>query len=328
MRQSRKQKVEPTFYLHRCFRVKKRIIILLVTLMLLFFNGTISAKASSPITFQDDLGRTLILEKPKRVAALIGSFADIWCLAGGKDTLVATANEAWTEFDLDLDNSVIKLGTTTTLSMDMLLASEPDLVLASCNTSGNLQLQEALENLRIPVAYFRVSTFEDYLRMLSICTELCDRPENFQIYGLNVQQDVEKAKKRVDGSQPTVLYIRASGSQCKVKNSQNSVLGEMLQSLGCRNIADSDSTLLENLNLEAIVMKDPDYIFAVLQGKESEKAQQRLKETLLNHPAWQSLSAVQNGRFYLMDYHLYNLKPNARWGEAYEKLSAILYPEK
>ena len=71
-----------------------------------------------------------------------------------------------------------------------------------------------------------------------------------------------------------------------------------------------------------------DFIFAVLQGKEPEKAQQRLQETLLNHPAWSYLSAVQNGRFYVMDYHLYNLKPNAKWGEAYEKLSAILYPQK
>ena len=28
-----------------------------------------------------------------------------------------------------------------------------------------------------------------------------------------------------------------------------------------------------------------------------------------------------------MDQQLYNLKPNARWGEAYEKLAEILYGE-
>lgn len=308
---------------------KKNILTILLGLLILFFSsGTVCAETANPVTFEDDLGRTLVLEKPKRVAALIGSFADIWCLAGGKDTLVATANDAWTDFDLDLDSSVIHLGTTTTMSMDMLLLSEPDLVLASCNTSGNLQLQSALEELGIPVAYFKVSTFEDYLRMLSICTELCGCLENFQLYGLDVQQQVKKARSHADGSQPTVLYIRTSGSQCKVKNSQNSVLGEMLKSMGCRNIADDDTSLLENLNLEEIVLKDPDFIFAVLQGKEPEKAQQRLQETLLNHPAWSYLSAVQNGRFYVMDYHLYNLKPNAKWGEAYEKLSAILYPQK
>ena len=44
-----------------------------------------------------------------------------------------------------------------------------------------------------------------------------------------------------------MLYLRASGSSCKVKNSENSVLGEMLADLGCTNIADSDESLLENL---------------------------------------------------------------------------------
>ena len=48
---------------------------------------------------------------------------------------------------------------------------------------------------------------------------------------------------------------------------------------------------------------------------------------MLSNPAWQQLSAVKNGRVYYMDQQLYNLKPNARWGEAYEKLAEILHGE-
>ena len=44
-------------------------------------------------------------------------------------------------------------------------------------------------------------------------------------------------------------------------------------------------------------------------------------------PAWQELTAVREGRYHVMDQRLYNVKPNARWGEAYEKLADILYPE-
>ena len=51
-----------------------------------------------------------------------------------------------------------------------------------------------------------------------------------------------------------------------------------------------------------------------------------LQQTLLNDPAWSGLKAVQEGRFYTLEHSLYNLKPNARWGEAYEKLADILYP--
>ena len=38
-----------------------------------------------------------------------------------------------------------------------------------------------------------------------------------------------------------------------------------------------------------------------------------------------ALRAVEEGRFYTLEHRLYNLKPNARWGEAYEQLADILY---
>lgn len=46
--------------------------------------------------------------------------------------------------------------------------------------------------------------------------------------------------------------------------------------------------------------------------------------TLEADPAWSKLHAVQEGKVYFMDKNLYNLKPNHRWGEAYEKLEEIL----
>ena len=56
-------------------------------------------------------------------------------------------------------------------------------------------------------------------------------------------------------------------------------------------------------------------------------AQALLEATLLSNPAWEGLTAVREGRYHVMDQRLYNVKPNARWGEAYEKLADILYPE-
>jgi iron complex transport system substrate-binding protein len=140
-----------------------------------------------------------------------------------------------------------------------------------------------------------------------------------------VETQVEAARSRADGSAPTVLYVRATGSSCKVKNSQNSVLGEMLADLGCVNIADSASGLLENLSLEIIMDQDPDFIFAVVQGSDTAKAEALLDAALLSHPAWASLRAVREGRFHVMDQRLYNVKPNADWGKAYEQLADILY---
>ena len=284
------------------------------------------SSAAQGYTFTDDLGRTVTLESPSRVAALIGSFADVWCLAGGQDALVAAAHDAWTSFDLGLSDMVADLGAVKEPNLEVLLAAQPDFILASCNTTADLELESTFENAGIPAAYFDIQSFDDYLNMLKICTDLTGCPENYETYGLQVQEQVEAAKARQDGSAPTVLTIRATGSSCKVKGSQDFLLGEMLSDLGCVNVADSETSLLEELSLEAILAADPDYIFVVLQGSDATDAQETLEKTLLSNPAWSSLRAVQEGRFYTLEHSLYNLKPNARWGEAYEKLADILYP--
>lgn len=277
------------------------------------------------VLFTDDLGQEFRIPRPRRVAALIGSFADVWCLAGGRDTLVAAANDAWTSFDLELGEEVADLGAIKEPNLELLLAQRPDLVLASSNTAADLELQDTFRQAGIPAAYFDIQTVQDYLNMLDICTRLTGCPENYQHYGLDVLAQVEAAQARADGSRPTVLCIRATGSSCKAKGSRDNVLGEMLAGLDCVNIADREGALLDDLSLEAILLADPDYIFAVLQGADPSRAEEVLDRTLLSNPAWSGLRAVEEGRFYTLEHRLYNLKPNARWGEAYEQLADILY---
>ena len=281
--------------------------------------------SESTVVFTDDLGRQVAAETSDRVVAMIGSFADIWCLAGGKDSLVATASDAWTSFDLGLDKSVLNLGAVKEPNLEVLLAAKPDLILASSNTAVNIELMDTFEQLRIPVAYFDVQSFDDYLRMLDICTQLTGCPENYERYGAEVQKQVETAIARQVGDPPTILCMRATGSSCKIKGSTDFLLGEMLAGLGCVNVADG-SSMLEDLSLEAVIAADPDYIFVVLQGADPTRAQATLDGSLLSNPAWSTLRAVREGNFYTLEHSLYNLKPNARWGDAYEKLAEILYP--
>lgn len=303
--------------------------IIFTSLALCLLAGCGAPPAAEPpagLTFTDDLGREVTADRPQRVAALIGSFADIWRLAGGEETLVAAAHDTWTSFDWTPGEGVADLGAVKEPNLELLIAQEPDLVLASSNTGADVELLDTLVGSGLNVAYFKVTNFDEYLHMLKICTRLTGKEENFTQYGQALKEKRQAALNRADGSRPSVLYVRATGVSCKVKNSQDSVLGEMLSELGCVNIADSDASMLEELSMEAILLSDPDYIFIVIQGSDPTDAKALLKETLLSDPAWQSLTAVKEGRCYEMDPKLYNLKPNARWGEAYEGLAELLYP--
>ena len=281
--------------------------------------------SSTAVTFTDALGREVTVDNPQRVVTLIGSFTDVWLLAGGE--VVGACDDSWASLNLDLPEGVINTGKVAEPNLENILSAEPDFVIASVNTSSNVELLDTFDELGITCAYFDVSTFEDYLSMLKICTDITGRSDLYEKNGLDVQKQIEEAEARADGSAPTVLYLRTSTNRIQAKTSEGNVCGEILANLGCVNVADSDETLLESLSLEAIMRADPDYIFVTPQGTDKEAALANIEETFTSNPAWQSLTAVKEGRYYVLDPYLYNLKPNERWGESYEKMADILYPE-
>ena len=311
----------------------KRIAAAALAAVLLLFGGcSVSGRgASSPesggVVFTDALDREVrVPEEPKRVAALIGSFADVWLLSGGE--VCAAAEDAWDEFELELGDAV-NLGGAHSPSLEALLSAEPDFVLASASTAADVEMKDVLENAGITVAYFDVDCFEDYLSMLKICTDITGRKDLYEQNGLKLQKQIEEIKEKCAGAglserQRTVLLLRAASGSVKAKGSSGTVLGEMLRDLGCVNIADSDETLLETLSVESVIRQEPYHIFVVTMGDDTEKALDNLSRMMEENPAWGTLEAVREDRLHVMDRHLFNIKPNEKWAEAYEILSGIL----
>lgn len=290
-------------------------------------GSTPDVAGENTVTFTDALDRTVTVERaPERTAALLGSFADVWTLAGG--TLCAAAGDAWEDFGLELPDAV-DLGGAHSPSLELLLSAAPDFVLASASTASNVEMRETLEAADIPVAYFDVDNFDDYLDMLDVCTDITGRKDLYEQNGLEIQAQIDQIKERyaqadIPVEERTVLLIRASASSIKAKGSRGTILGEMLSDMGCVNIADSDGTLLENLSVEAVIRARPYHVFVVTMGDDTEAATAALEAMLREDLAWSSLEAVREGRMHYMDKTLFNLKPNARWAEAYEKLYETL----
>ena len=290
-------------------------------------SGNETANNENRVTFTDALGREVSVEKnPERTAALIGSFADVWTLSGG--TLCAAPEDAWEDFGLELPEAV-NLGGAHSPGFEALLSSDPDFVIASASTAANVDMKEQLENAGITVAYFDVDDFGDYLEMLDICTDITGRKDLLEKNGLNVKNEIDSIKAEfanadIPEDKRTVLLLRASAGFIKAKDSEGTILGEMLSDLGCINIADSDKSLLEDLSVESVIRNEPFRIFVVTMGDDTEKALSNLTRMMEENPAWGTLSAVKNDRLHVMEKKLFNIKPNAKWAQAYEKLSDIL----
>ncbi len=302
-----------------------------ICLILLLLSGCASENEPTVLynstVFTDDFGRTVSVTEPKRIAVLLGSYAQICQLAGV--TVCAAPDDAWEDLHLQMPGDTVNLGSIDKLNLELLLASRPDLVIASSKRRQHVEWMDTLTAAGIPVAYFNIDDFDDYLGILQLCTGFSGRKDLYAQYGEAVQAQIdavlEQNRERLAGKEgPAVLCMTASASTIRAQNSEGTVLGAMLKTLGCVNIADSDAMLLDNLSIERILEADPDYIFIVQRGDDSAGMEAYLKKMLADDPAWASLSAVQNGRVYIMEKNLYNLKPNHRWGEAYEKLEAIL----
>ncbi len=275
--------------------------------------------------FTDSLQNTVDLkDKPNRVISLVGSYAETWILAGGE--LVGVTNDVISERNMDLSKDTKIVGTIKEPNVEEILDLSPDFVLLSTDIESHVKISETLKKANIPYAFFKVEHFEDYLYMLNVCTDITGKKELYEKNGVAIKKKIDDVLEKVDKkNNPSILFIRAFSSGAKAKNDDNMAC-RILNDLGTINIASKHKSLLEDLSIEQIIQEDPDYIFVVTMG-DSKEAIQALKEGIEKSPAWSNLSAVKNNRYIVLPKELFHYKPNAKWGDSYEYVAKILYPD-
>lgn len=321
---------------------KKRVIALFLALSLTagLFAGCGKAASSSSAAVQqsssqaaagswaytDALGREVKIDTmPQRVVSLYGSFAECWMLAGGK--VIGATDDAVKERDLDFDDDVTIVGTVKEPNLEQIIALTPDLVLLSADIAPQVQLDTALTESKIPHIYLQMDNYQTYLAVLRGFCDLTGREDLYAENGAEVEEEITEAiaRAKAQPKHPTALLLRAFSSGVKAKAEDN-LAGIILKDLGADNIASRHESLLEDLSMETIIAEDPDYIFVTIMGTDDEAAMKSIAESLGANPAWKELSAVKNDRFIVLPKELFHYKPNEKWGDSYEYLVDILYP--
>ena len=296
-------------------------------------DGAAGAETAGPVTFTDDLGHEVTVDNPQRVVACMGSFANAWELAGG--TLVGVSDDALTAEGWTIASpDVATVGDFASVNLEAIIALDPDFVIMTSGTGGRggdssqADLREALVASSIPVAYFEVTTFDDYKRLMETFTAITGREDLYEKNTGAVAAAIEDVKGQAPaGEAPTALVLTTFSGGTRVQSSGTQT-GAMLADLGVRNLADENRSLLKDFSLEAIIEMNPDFIFVIPMGNDAEAATRNLEEATAANPAWATLDAVQNGRYVTLDPTLYLSKPNARWAQAYEGLADPLYGQR
>lgn len=300
---------------------------------LLLFSLLLSlpACAASPapeepdgVALRDVNGSTVRLRPESRLVFGEASLAECWLLAGGMP--VGVPLDAIEERALPLAADTAAVGTVKSPDLEKIAALEPDYVVLSADLSAHAQLKDSLEQMGIPCGYFRLDSFEDYRELMAQFCAVTGRADLYEENVLSVEMRIAALRDKLpEAPGLSALLLRAYSTGMKAKTDDNPA-GKILKDFGLENPAESNPSLLEELSIEKIILDDPDYIFVMTMGSETE-AREYLRANVESDPAWSGLSAVKNGRYIILPQELFHYKPNDRWDDSYEYLAKIIYPD-
>lgn len=293
-------------------------------------NGA-SDRENEAITVTDSTGREVVIPAhPKRVVLLNASHFDLYYYAGGGETIVGKpTSEALSDEVKEGTKSVQEVGVIHNPSVETILNLQPDLVIG-INVPFHQQLIPTLEKADIPVLIKSLDTYEDVLETLAFYGELTGRKDTAQAKIEEIKTDYKEAVTKAEGKNPPKsLMIWGTLDSFSMATSK-SFAGNLVYRLGGNNIADSiDSVAKDNsgfipLSMEYIATQNPEVIFIVTHG-DPKAVKTGLDNTLGANPLWQDVSAVKNGRVYVLPYQLFAVNPGTRIAQALNILADDLY---
>lgn len=279
------------------------------------------------VTFIDGRDQEVTLKKhPQRVVCLFTSYLEIWDKAGGK---VIGKVEDTSEKPIEGAKDAEVVGTFGAPSLEKIIALKPDLVILNANSKINMELVPALEENNIGILAMKFFVKEDYFKIVRLFTALTDREDLYNEYGIKVKNDIESIINKTPKDKGYKAMLMMASAKSITVHDSSSYVGQMLKDLNVENISDGSELTTDTkvFSMEAVIEKNPDFIFVQVMGSDQSKIFDKLKKDIESNPAWSSLKAVKEGKYIFLPKELYTYKANHRYAEAYEGLAKMIYPE-
>lgn len=279
--------------------------------------------ADGKVSFVDAMGNQVALTiKPQRVVTLSNNWHDLWYDCGG--TAVGRVDETLCALRNEEAAAVEIIGNSHDVSLEAVLAKKPDMVIVT-----KADMAAALAEAGVEYLCYDYTDFEGFLETLELYTILTDRPDLYEKWAtenITKVNNVRSICAQQEPAQMVMLLPHATSGIYALKNS--GFLGSLLEDLNTVNVAfqgDDGSAKTFVISMEELLKLDPQFILSRGgSGDGSEATATAIYET---NPLWFQLTAVKEGRYHHLPSALFLYKANVRYGEAYEYLAKILYPD-
>lgn len=305
------------------------IILLLVGAFMLYSQDSRETMKKETVRLvTDGAGRQVsIPAHPKKVVALNASSIDLYVSAGG-----SLAGRAATEtLPPDVKAAVQQVptvGLTPNPDLEKIVAMKPDLVLAA-NIPYHHALVPVLEKAGIPILLQTMDNYQQILDTLRFYGELTGQTDKAASQIAQIEKQYQTAVQNTAGKPaPKVLVLWGTTESFSMALS-SSFTGDLVKRLGGINVsdqADKNGAMAGYvpLSLEFVAKASPEVILFITHSSD-DKVEEKFKNELAGHPAWQGSLAVRQNRVHKLPYQLFAVNPGTQVGKAMEVLSGLLY---
>ena len=276
-------------------------------ILILLWISCLTAISHAAISVQDGAGQTVTVpHEIRKVVALTPHAAELAYSAGAGSKLVGVTQES--DYPEPV-KSLPKIGTYVQINLESIIKLKPDLVIA-WQDGGQAPLIQALRQAGIPVFMSHPLTPQDIATEIHALGELNGTPniakQNTAPFRLYLQTLAQSAKT------PAINSVFLVGYNPIYAISNNSFLGEMLQTCGANNVFGHIKQPAFTLNPEALLQQTLQVAF--VSGKSDLKQWQDFYSKAAKPPKLYSINA--------------DLRPSLRIKSSLQQMSLIIEAER
>ncbi len=288
----------------------------LVLLVYCLFSALTMVQAGTRQIVDQTGEKVEVPTQPQRVLSLAPSLTEMIFSLKTEDKLVGATR--YSNYPA-VAKKLPRVGSYIRLDLERIIAIKPDLCLAI--KDGNpLHTVDAIKALGIPVFAIDPRSIRQIMEAFILLGDILDAPEQAEELVSDMQQRLERVKKKVDASpdRPTVFFQIADIPI--VSAGKNSYIDKLITLAGGRNLA-GDMTDYPRYSWENIMLLKPEVV--LLSSMAGGQSPENLK---VSWQRWPQIPAVKNNRLHVVDADLFN-RPTARLIMGLETLAATLHPE-
>jgi len=268
-----------------------------------------------PLEITDDLERTVNIEQiPQRIVSLAPSITEILFALDLGDRIVGVTDHC------DYPEEALtkpKVGGYFMTNLEAIMSQKPDIVF----TDGHDPVCEQLEGLGVTMVVLQPKDIAGIFQDIELVGQITGKEEEAEKLINKMQSRISTVAAKTAGvGRPTVFYVVDVSDPSKPWTAgSGSFVDALIGLAGGQNIA-ATAGQWSQFSLEVLVSVDPEIIIVDASHGEA------FVPDFGSLPGWNEMSAVKEGKIYLIDGDLTS-RPGPRIVEGLEEMARIIHPE-